>query len=227
MLRAYSIGAPIGDGRRSRQIHYHSFLPLFYVQNIKISSYVDNLNNFNFSFWECSIILSFTDAGSNYEHTYSVVFLGAVSFTMGILAYLFSFQPIRIQTCKHIVNIVYRKAYAGVPCPPLEEASAHSNNPSFSLCEVGDIWGGQTDRQTDNGKFNSTPSSLWEGGGKNRSDFLQAHVQTIETNSKTYHTVVNCSSRCHSVYIEVQRHVNVTVLYPWKALLIHREKQVF
>ncbi len=37
--------------------------------------------------------------------------------TMGILAYLFPFQPIRIQTCKHTVNILYRKAYAGVPCP--------------------------------------------------------------------------------------------------------------
>ncbi len=36
--------------------------------------------------------------------------------TMGILAYLFPFQPIRIQTCKHIVNILYQ-AYAGVPCP--------------------------------------------------------------------------------------------------------------
>ena len=27
-------------------------------------------------------------------------------------------KPIRIQTCKHIVNILYRKAYAGVPLPP-------------------------------------------------------------------------------------------------------------
>ncbi len=34
----------------------------------------------------------------------------------GILQW-FPFQPIRIQTCKHIVNILYRKAYAGVPCP--------------------------------------------------------------------------------------------------------------
>ncbi len=37
---------------------------------------------------------------------------------MGNLAYLFPFQPIRIQTCKHIVNILYRKSYAGVPPPP-------------------------------------------------------------------------------------------------------------
>ncbi len=30
-----------------------NFLPLFYVQSIKISVYVENLHNFNFSFWEC------------------------------------------------------------------------------------------------------------------------------------------------------------------------------
>ena len=36
------------------------------------------------------------------------------SFSMGILAYFFPFQPIRIQTCKHIVNILYRKAYADI-----------------------------------------------------------------------------------------------------------------
>ncbi len=43
------------------------------------------------------------------------------NFTMGILAYLFPFQPIRIQTCKHIVNILYRKAYAGVILYKLDE----------------------------------------------------------------------------------------------------------
>ena len=29
-----------------------NFLPLFYVQNIKISVHIENLYNFNFSFWE-------------------------------------------------------------------------------------------------------------------------------------------------------------------------------
>ena len=35
--------------------------------------------------------------------------------TLGILAYLFPFQPIHIQTCKHFVNSLHRKPYEGVP----------------------------------------------------------------------------------------------------------------
>ena len=33
-------------------IKYEVNLPLIYVQNIKISVYVENLHDFNFSFWE-------------------------------------------------------------------------------------------------------------------------------------------------------------------------------
>ncbi len=33
-------------------------------------------------------------------------------------AYLFPLPPNPIQLCKHIVNILYRRTFLGVPCPP-------------------------------------------------------------------------------------------------------------
>ena len=33
-----------------------NFLTLFFVQNLKISMYVQNLHHFNFSFWECNTV---------------------------------------------------------------------------------------------------------------------------------------------------------------------------